>query len=359
MPDELVELPFPNLLSRDVKKSTFAFLLLALSLLPGCRKEHHASAPARAFYYWKHEYKLGNLEDSALSTLHIKKIYVKFFDVTASDHGAIPVATIGFDSSSLRSNIEYVPVIFITQAALLGTDEKLIDTLAAEIVSKTFRIADREGLQLHEIQLDCDWAQHSRAKYFRLVEVIGKLVAQRKMITSCTIRLHQVKYRSESGLPPCSRGMLMFYNMTDWRRPQTKNSIFDPEEAEKYLPYIKDYPMQLDVALPIFHWAIAYRGASFLAILDGARRDMLTAKNIFVADGDKFRVLRDTFAFGARLQSGDMIRAESCDAKIIAQYSARISSLLPDEERSFALFHLDSATLTRYSHDELESLFPH
>ncbi|MFI5263382.1 MAG: hypothetical protein ACHQM6_02575 [Candidatus Kapaibacterium sp.] len=340
-----------------MKKSRIPFAIFFIFIFAGCRKEHEV-IPSRAFYYWKHEYKTTAYEDSAVTSLGIKKIYVKFFDVTLSENGASPVAVITFDSSSLRSNTNYVPVIFITQAALLQTDERMIDMLASQIVAKTLRMANREGIYPKEIQLDCDWAQHTREKYFRLVEVVKKLVAQKNMITSCTIRLHQVKYKNESGIPPCDRGMLMFYNMSDWRKAETKNSIFDQVEAEKYINYIKDYPMKLDVALPVFHWAIAYRGESFLAIMDNITAEMLLSKNIFTADGANFRVLRDTFAFGAGLHAGDMIRPESCDTKTITKFSSRISSLLPDEERSFALYHLDSATLSLYSHDDLQSLFP-
>ncbi|MFI5264559.1 MAG: hypothetical protein ACHQM6_08600, partial [Candidatus Kapaibacterium sp.] len=86
--------------------------------------------------------------------------------------------------------------------------------------------------------------------------------------------------------------------------------------------------------------------------------EILHQKNIFTAEGANYRLLRDTFAFGAGLHAGDMIRPESCEAKTVAQFSSRILSLLPDEERSFGLYHLDSATLSLYSHDDLQSFFP-
>ena len=270
----------------------------------------------------------------------------------------MPVAVTSFDSSSWRSNLEYVPVIFITQSVLLHTDENMIDSLAWLIVAKTIRMAEDQGLSPKEIQLDCDWAEHSRAKYFRLVESLKKLAAKRDMITSCTIRMHQVKYKKASGIPPCDRGMLMFYNMTDWRKEETKNSIFDPDEAEKYINYIKDYPLKLDVALPIFHWSIAYRNETFLAILDNVTRAMVSSKDVFEVYNANYLVLRDTFAFGAGLKAGDIIRPESCNTESIAKFSSRISALLPDEERSFALFHLDSQTLSQYSHEDLQALFP-
>jgi hypothetical protein len=351
------ELPSSKILSRDVKIFHLAFFLAAIIILGGCRQERQ-SVPSHAFYYWKHQYKTTAYEDSEITDLDIRKIYVKFFDVTLSESGPVPVAVTSFDSASIRTDMEYVPVIFITQAVILQTENKMLYTLAKEIVNQTLGMAGRR-IHLTEIQLDCDWAEHSRDKYFILVDLIRKLVASRNIITSCTIRLHQVKYKEASGIPPCDRGMLMFYNMSDWRNAETKNSIFDPEVAEKYINYIKDYPLKLDVALPIFHWAIGYRDESFLAIFDGLASDRLKANTIFAEEGARYKVLRDTFAFGAGLHAGDIIRPESCDAKTIAGFSSRILSLLPDEERSFALYHLDSATLSQYSHEDLQSLFPH
>ena len=339
-----------------MKKAQIMLILVGI-FLSSCRKEH-VVVPSRAFYYWKHQYKTTPYEDSEVTSLDISKIYVKFFDVTLSENGPVPVAVTGFDSASIRTDMEYVPVIFISQAVILHTENKMLYSLAKDIVNQTLGVAGRR-IHLTEIQLDCDWAEHSRDKYFILVSLIRKLVAPRNIITSCTVRLHQVKYKEAAGIPPCDRGMLMFYNMSDWRKLETRNSIFDPEEAEKYINYIKDYPLKLDVALPIFRWAIGYRDESFLAILDGVTSNRLKANNIFAADGARFKVLRDTFAFGAALHAGDIIRPESCDAKTIASFSSRISSMLPDEERSFALYHLDSTTLSQYSHEDLESLFPH
>lgn len=151
----------------------------------------------------------------------------------------------------------------------------------------------------------------------------------------------------------------MFYNMSEWRNAGTNNSIFDPAEAEKYVNYVKDYPLALDVVLPIFRWSIAYHNNTFLTILGGLDRSSLSRNAIFKDDGSKFIVLRDTFAFNARLHSGDMIRTESCDARELQQWSGRIQGLLPNTYRTFALYHLDSASLSYYTNDDLENIFPH
>ncbi len=45
---------------------------------------------------------------------------------------------------------------------------------------------------------------------------------------SSTIRLHQIKYRERTGVPPVERGMLMFYNMGQFSADPEARAIFDP-----------------------------------------------------------------------------------------------------------------------------------
>ncbi len=76
------------------------------------------------------------------------------------------------------------------------------------------------------------------------------------MVLSATIRLHQVKYFETTGVPPVKSGMLMFYNTGDLENPSEENSILNIETAELYLSGLEDYPMQLDIVLPLFSWAV-------------------------------------------------------------------------------------------------------
>ena len=313
---------------------------------------------AKAFYFWKQEYNLTAAEREVMKDHAITRLYIKLFDVKKSPNGPIPVAEVSMDSASIIASVEYIPTVFITEAAISSTSWEMIDTLAKRIFNKIDRISEKNKLHPKEIQLDCDWTRSTKEKYFALVRSIKSLAAAKGIITSCTIRLHQIKYRGETGIPPADRGMLMFYNMSDWRSASTKNSIFDADKAEKYVLYIKDYPLTLDCALPIFRWSIAYRSGKVLSILSSVDRSAFTSNSEFEVDGSRFRVSRDTIAYGIKLEAGDSIRPESCDARELAQWSQRIQALLPKNQRSFALYHLDSVTLSHYSYEDLEHLFP-
>ncbi|HSC36507.1 MAG TPA: hypothetical protein VLD19_01500, partial [Chitinophagaceae bacterium] len=71
------------------------------------------------FYYWKSVFAPGNAEKTALQQLQVKKLYVKFFDVTwqTEDHVARPVARLSIKDTSLRG-FTVVPVVFITNETL-------------------------------------------------------------------------------------------------------------------------------------------------------------------------------------------------------------------------------------------------
>ena len=47
---------------------------------------------------------------------------------------------------------------------------------------------------------------------------------------SATIRLHQVKYRADTGVPPVDRGMLMAYNLLPPDQAGERSSILDNRE---------------------------------------------------------------------------------------------------------------------------------
>ena len=69
---------------------------------------------------------------------------------------------------------------------------------------------------------------------------------------SATIRLHQLKFIGESGIPPVDKGLLMCYNMGDLHRLRISNSILETAELKKYIKQLSVYPLKLDVAfLPV------------------------------------------------------------------------------------------------------------
>ncbi|WP_449399704.1 hypothetical protein [Chryseobacterium wanjuense] len=56
----------------------------------------------------------------------------------------------------------------------------------------------------NEIQIDCDWTAGIRDDYFKFLKELKKVSG--KEIT-CTLRLHQVKDKNLTGIPPVEKSI--------------------------------------------------------------------------------------------------------------------------------------------------------
>src|SRR6185295_19004173 len=144
--------------------------------------------------------------------------------------------------------------------------------LAGNIYKKTISIV---GPDFFEIQIECDWNASTRESYFLLLRTIRAQLHAGKILSG-TIRLHQIKYRAQTGVPPLDRGVLMFYGMGDPASPGEKNSILDLDTARKYTAYLKNYPLFLDAALPVYQWGILFHEDHFRGIIRSLGESDLT-----------------------------------------------------------------------------------
>jgi hypothetical protein len=99
--------------------------------------------------------------------------------------------------------------VFITQEPLKSGAESLTD-LATNISTLLSAIAADSNLQLSaEVQIDCDWTAATRDNYFALLKKLKQQPFFQKKTLSTTIRLHQVKFVSQTDVPPADKGLLM------------------------------------------------------------------------------------------------------------------------------------------------------
>ena len=289
---------------------------LALTVL-GCPRRTPAtsSSPARrAFYYWRTTLRLSEVEKIALAELAIGRLYVRLFDVdwdhqvkTAQPLGPLAIGSDG----GAPATVEVVPVVFIRERALRHLDGPATAALADNIWRKVSEMAPRLGRRSGELQLDCDWSDTTRDRYFALLNAVDERARTAGTTLSATIRLHQVKYRERTGVPPVARGMLMFYNMGRIDAEAGTNAIFDPAAAQSYLGRVADYPLPLDVALPIWSWVIHVRGGEVEGLLQDTAPARLAEKAwLTPRGGGRFEVTETTFLNGALLRRGDFLDAE-------------------------------------------------
>lgn len=328
--------------------------LCMLSAQCGKRVAHH---PVPAFYYWKTNLKIGEGEQKLLRSTGAQTLYLRLFDIDwdQAKQQAMPKGIL--QAAAIRdSSLAYIPVVYITQPCLLQLQQEDIPALAAGMNKLIGSLCRQYALHPSEIQIDCDWTQHTAGLYFSLLRQLKEQSCFRSAQLSCTIRLHQVKYSSTSGIPPVDKGMLMVYNMGNLTRYGSQNSILQPAEARRYLKNIGLYPLPLDIALPLYHWAALFENRRFKGIVYNIGLDDLPASLIAQQEGHLYRILRDTAAHGYTFKKDQEIRFEQPDLHDLSNVASFIAPRLKDTSFRLAFFHLDSRSVQPYTEADLNHI---
>lgn len=310
----------------------------------------------RSFYFWKSVFKLTDYEKQKLDSLQVNTLYVKFFDVDWNEETKQPrpAAKIRFEDSAYR-NYKIIPTFFITNACIQKIDSSQIKELAQNIQKLLNEIIfSHHFKKIPELQFDCDWTASTREKYFALLNNFHVLEPNAKL--SATIRLHQVKFVAKTGTPPVNRGLLMCYNMGNLKDPAVKNSILETNELKKYISGLADYPLPLDVALPLFDWKVLYRNNLYTGLIQNLPQTVFT--NSFSQKKDnRYLILKDTLLQGYDLMKGDIIRDEQSNYKEILSSAEEVNRQIKNTRLRVSLYHLDSVILRKYTTHELESIY--
>ncbi len=101
----------------------------------------------------------------------------------------------------------------------------------------------------------------------------------------------------------------MFYNMSDFLNPKTKNYILDLDIAKNYLKKFKNYPLKLDLALPLYSQATIIRDDKVIALIDDIRKKDLD--NFFKKiDKNHYKLIKTHYFKGKLFYKGDVIRVD-------------------------------------------------
>jgi hypothetical protein len=352
------------LLKPDKRISSTLFKLIVLCTFLSCKEKKITRQIEPAFYYWKSVFNPGNLEKQRLNELKVNIIYLKFFDVDWDEvyQSPTPVAKlrIADNLANLPDSIQIIPTVFITNACIQKIDSADAEILATQIfelikyINKSNEWLFKHSSAANEIQIDCDWTEATKQKYFKLLNGIKSKMPGVKL--SATIHLHQIKFIAKTGIPPVDRGLLMCYNMGNLKNPATKNSILETEELKKYTGNLSTYPLPLDVAFPLFDWKVLYRNNIYTGLIQGLPENVFS-NSFCTKTGNRYQVLKDTLLQGYDLRKGDMIRDEQSDIKEVLASANEISKHLKNTPLRVSLYHLDSVILSKYSTHELESIY--
>lgn len=260
------------------------------------------------FYYWKTNLTLNESEKTALAQATAPFLYTRFFDVDKAAGKFEPVAVIA-KNNSFMTDKQIVPTVFITNRTFFHITEEEIQFLAESIhqliqkKTKDYRLNSTK-----EIQIDCDWTSGTKDDYFTFLKRLKKISG--KEIT-CTLRLHQVKDKKLTGIPPVEKVYLMCYSTSSPLENSDKNSILDLNILKSYLSKLEDYPLKkMDVALPIYSWGIITNHLGKHKLINALSTKDLENPNFKKVSEYEAEIVKDGFYFGSFLNKGFKIKVE-------------------------------------------------
>lgn len=271
-----------------------------------------------AFYYWRSVYDLTPEVRYRISEMDLAKIYLRYFDVIkeSSDTEPKPVSIIQIKDTP---PVKVVPVIFISNEVFKEGSGKT--SLPRKIASLVRQISDSSRIGYDQIQIDCDWTEMTRNTYFQFLKDFKEISG---LDVSVTIRLHQVKYKEKTGVPPADEFVLMFYNMGSFKLDNSY--MFSEGDAKKYVSYIGSYPHQLIPALPYYEQAVCYRDGRPFNII---KPDLfLSHKDSFIKRDTTYIASASFFASEVYIKKGDVFKVESGRNETVLKAADLLSSHL-------------------------------
>lgn len=321
--------------------------LVGLLFITSCHKPEKHPVD---FYYWKTNISLGDTEKEYFEKLNSRKLYVRIFDVDKNDSWIEPKAKIKlFDSGALDA--EYIPVIFITNRTFQDITEYSLKEAAHNVSELIERICEKNNLSdVREIQIDCDWTEGTRDAYFTFLSLLKQKTGK---TISCTLRLHQVKYRETTGVPPVEKVVLMCYATSDPTDVSDKNSILDIPLLKDYTNDINSYPIDFDVALPLYSWAIVTNHLGKIKLLNNVTRSDMDTTFFRQVNNNEFEAKDDFFFQGVYMNKGFTVKTEGISSELLNEAKQYLDEKI-NKDYNIIYYHLDKPLLERFSIDELK-----
>lgn len=319
-------------------------LLCAVSGLLSCGRK--PSAHELSFYYWQSKWDLNDKEKQVLQDLKVKKLYVKFFDIKwdEASQKILPVAQIQGDSASKSEHREIIPCVFIENGVFQQLDSSEVRAFAQVLCQKLLlQSAQFVSTPISEIQIDCDWSSSTRSVYFSFLRHL-KAISQKEI--SSTIRLHQIKYCTKAGVPPVTKGVLMCYNLGSIQDVKEYNSIFNLQLLKNYTQQINSYPLPLDIALPLYEWAVVFRNERFTYVLNTSKA-AIEQFPLEQMGGNRYTCTSSTRIGDKALLKGDLLRIESVSDRELEETITWFDEKL--KNYTIVFYHLEEQNLVSHA----------
>lgn len=314
------------------------FLLIIFS---SCQKEVQHDY---GFYYWRSNFDLSKDETKLLNQSKVPVLYTRFFDLQKKGNAYEAVGVLQKKHENSVSK-KIVPVIFITNETWYKISKKDITFLAQKTTDHINNLAKKFDFKLeNEIQIDSDWTKSTKDDYFLFLNELKRI--SKKDITS-TLRLHQVRDKKTMGIPPVKKMYLMCYSTSSPLENSDKNSILDLTLLKAYLRDLENYPVKLDIALPIYSWGIVTNHLGKHKLINAIKTSDLENKNFEKINPNTYKVLKDDFYFGMYLNKGFEIKIEEVPESDILESINFIDTKL-NYPYPIIYYHLDNQFTQHY-----------
>lgn len=235
-----------------------------------------------------------------------------------------------------------MPVVFIKNEVFYDISLEEINFLVKNVATLIKKKQTDFGFKNSpEIQIDCDWTAGTNKEYFEFLKQLKELTG--KNIT-CTLRLHQVKDRTLSGVPPVDKVYLMCYSTSSPLENSTRNSILDLQTLKDYLKSINRYPLDIVVALPLYSWGIVTNHLGKHKLINGLSTNDLDNPNFKKIAEDKVEILKDGFYFGSFLNKGFTLKIEEISEDQLKEVKSYLNQKLSGYP--IVYYHLDGKFVT-------------
>ena len=220
-----------------------------------------------------------------------------------------------------------------------------VKDLVAKIRGFIQQINRKNDIHVDEIQIDCDWTLASRDQYLKFIDLFQDSATEK---LSATIRLHQVKYFGQTKIPNVDYGVLMYYNMGKIA-PDSLNSIYNRQIAERYLKSLQNYPLRLEVALPVYSWAVHIRDNKAIGLKNKMSLSELNHDQSFKKTGNYFFEVRVShYKNGTFYRKNDLLKIESIQPKDLEEMASDLSDNLKTIPKQVIFYDLDEYNTNNY-----------
>lgn len=371
---------------KTINKLAIVILIFILVLSCSNKSGRGADAGQLSFCYWNTTFLL----DTALwNQTGAEHLYIRYFDVDWDNlsEQPKPIASIYSYNDSFPNN--FTPSVFLTNKVFQKSSKTDLDSLSArvkrriETITSDFGgnifnqrtqnerntnydqidslrnifLADYKKNAYKDILIDCDWTEGTKENFFYFVNRLKNDFAEKEI--SVTLRLWQYKQTKTAGVPPVDRCLLMCYNMQTANNPKVENSIASMSELKKYVSGDK-YPLKLDVALPIFSWALLFRNDTFVGLLGNATNkeyedNFLEYESL---GNGRYRALVDKVVGSFFMRKGDIVRVESVSNDELQDMAKYLKSQINmDKYSRITFFSWNKSYIENYGTNELQKIY--